>query len=143
MQYNVKNYNPDLHDKFPALSVNQPYASEIGSGLKKIEVRSKPIKFRGTILICSTKQPLIHNLEAGATIAFVEIYDCKPISTFTLKDWIETRIPENERPKKGFGWFLKNPERVIEFPVTGQQGIFNLIYTKGVIIKYPLYAKLK
>ena len=145
MQINVKNYDPEQHDKFPALSVNQPYASQIGTGFKKIELRSRPIKFRGKILICSTKNPVISDMECGCTIAFVEVYDCKPISEFTESDWIETRVPEPiyKKMKKGYGWFLRNPKRVIEFPVIGQQGIFNLIYSKGVIMEYPIYARVK
>ena len=32
---------------------------------------------------------------------------------------------------------MRNPRRVVEFPIKGQLGIYNLVYTKGVITEYP------
>lgn len=144
MQHSMKIYNPEIHDKFPALSVNQPYASKIATGEKPIEIRTKPIKFRGDLMICSTKNPVIKDMECGTTIALVELYDCKPISELTPEEWKSTQIPfeKYSKMKKGYGWFLRNPRRVIEFPVSGQQGIFNLVYDKDLIICYPTHIKI-
>ena len=32
---------------------------------------------------------------------------------------------------------MRNPRRVVEMPIKGQLGIYNLVYTKGEIIQYP------
>ena len=32
---------------------------------------------------------------------------------------------------------MRNPRRVIEMPIKGQLGIYNLVYTKGCIVEYP------
>lgn len=146
MQYKNEEYNPILHDKFKALSVKQPYAEYIASGIKCVEVRSKPTKYRGQLLICASKsgQPEENTSGFGCCLAFVELYDCKPFAELTPNDWESTRLPGDViesliKSDNGFGWFLRNPQRVIEFPVKGQLGIFNLVYTKGVIIRYPTH----
>lgn len=139
MQYSNKDYNEEIHDRYKALTVKQPYASNIVNGTKLIEVRRRPTKYRGDLLICSSASPVIHGLLSGSTLGFVELYGIKPISEFTAEDWENTLIPEDQRHlfKKGFGWLLKNPRPVIEFPVKGQLGIYNIVYTKDTIIEYP------
>lgn len=144
MQYNNKDYNPSLHDRFKALSVKQPYAGYIATGEKKIEVRTKPTNYRGELLICASKdgKPKEETPGYGCTLAFVNLYDCKPLSELTPEEWEQTKLPYYLMKKlkengKGYGWFLKNPRKVIQYPVKGQLGIFNLVYTKDVINEYP------
>ena len=157
MQFENKNYNPSVHDRWRALTVKQPYASALVTvggnrnfgeepnlkmytlGIKSIEVRSRATSYRGDILICSSAKPEIAGLISGATLGLVELYDIKPVSEFTREDWENTRIPEEKRKliKGGYGWLMRNPRRVVEFPVKGQLGIYNLVYSKGVIFEYP------
>lgn len=139
MQYKSNEYDPDKHDRFKALVVKQPYAEDLATGAKTIEVRSRRTNYRGDVLICSSKSPKIPPYLNGACLALVELYDVKPISEFTPEDWNATRIPIEKRKTitKGYGWLMRNPRRVIEFPVHGQLGLFNLVYTKGVIEQYP------
>lgn len=149
MQYKNSEYKEDEHDRFPALTVKQPYATHLVTcdkdidgtiyGVKSIEVRSKNTKFRGDILITSSATPVLPGLESGVALGFVELYGVKPIKEFTNEDWENTRIPKDERHKykKGYGWLIRNPRRVIEYPVKGQVGIWNLVYTKGDIMTYP------
>jgi hypothetical protein len=157
MQFENKQFNPDIHDRWRALTVKQPYASALVTvggnrnfgeepnlkmytmGLKSIEVRSRATSYRGDLLICSSAKPEIAGLMSGATMGLVELYDIKPVSEFTPEDWENTRIPEEKRKfiKGGYGWLMRNPRRVIEFPVKGQLGIYNLVYSKGVIFEYP------
>ena len=108
-------------------------------GKKTIEVRSKNTSYRGDVLICSAASPVYPGMESGVTLGLVELYDVKPIKEFTPEDWENTRIPKEKRAKitKGYGWLMRNPRRVIEFPVKGQLGIYNLVYTKGCIVEYP------
>lgn len=150
MQFNSKEYDPEKHDRWRALTVKQPYANDLVTaaykdengvvyGRKSIEVRSKKTSYRGDVLICSSAKPVYPGMESGVTLGLVELYDIKPIKDFTPEDWENTRIPKEKREKitKGFGWLMRNPRRVVEMPIKGQLGIYNLVYTKGEIIQYP------
>ena len=121
MQYNNKDYKPKLHDRWRALTVKNPYATQLVTAA------------------CSSANPVIAGYESGVTLGLVELYDVKPVAEFTPEDWENTRIPPEKRKSitKGFGWMMRNPRRVVEFPIKGQLGIYNLVYTKGEIIQYP------
>lgn len=150
MQIDKKDYNPDQHDTFKALTVKQPYADlltrvvfrdesgEYHAG-KTIEVRTRNISYRGDLLICSSAKPVDPwgRHPAGVTCGFVELYDTKPIEQFTAEDWAATCIPEKDRPRKGYGWLMRNPRRVVEMPIKGQLGLYNIIVPKGDITVYP------
>lgn len=154
MQIKKEEYNEELHDKFRALCVKQPYADlltrvvfldESGEyhAEKTIEVRTRNINYRGDLLICSSAKP--NNLPgrmAGVTCGFVELYDTKPVEEFTPEDWAATCIPEDQRPNKGWGWFMRNPRRVVEMPVKGQLGLYDIVVPKGDITEYPKEVKI-
>lgn len=150
MQIDKKDYNPELHDVFTALSVKQPYADLLTQvsfrdnkgeyhAYKTIEVRSRNTKFRGDLLVCSSAKPVdpLGRHPNGVTCGFVELYDVKPVSEFTEKDWEETCIPKNQRPRTGYGWMMRNPRRVVEMPIRGQLGFYKLIVPKDDITEYP------
>ena len=148
MQIDRKDFNPDQHDVYKALSVKQPYADlltrvvfrdESGEyhAEKTIEVRTRNTNYRGDLLVCSSSKPEIPGRMSGFTCGFVELYDVKPVEDFTAEDWAATCIPENERPRKGYGWMLRNPRRVVEMPIRGQLGVYNLIVPKDDITEYP------
>ena len=150
MQIDKKDYNPDQHDVFKALTVKQPYAdlltrvvSRDESGEyraeKTIEVRTRNITYRGDLLICSSAKPVDPwgRHPAGVTCGFVELYDTKPVEQFTPEDWAATCIPEKDRPRKGWGWLMRNPRRVVEMPVKGQLGLYDIIVPKDDITEYP------
>lgn len=148
MQIDRKDYNPDQHDVYKALSVKQPYADlltrvvfwdESGEyhAEKTIEVRSRNTNYRGDLLVCASAKPELPGRMSGVTCGFVELYDVKPIEQFTPEDWAATCIPEKDRPRKGYGWMMRNPRRVVEMPIKGQLGVYNLIVPKGDITEYP------
>ena len=148
MQIDRKDYNPDQHDVYKALSVKQPYADlltrvvfldESGEyhAEKTIEVRSRNTNYRGDLLVCASAKPELPGRMSGVTCGFVELYDVKPIEQFTPEDWAATCIPEKDRPSKGYGWMMRNPRRVVEMPIKGQLGVYNLIVPKGDITEYP------
>lgn len=149
MQFDNKNFNPEQHDRWRALTVKNPYATQLvtvayeDNGItyaeKCIEVRSKNTPYRGDLMVCSSANPVIAGMESGVTLGLVELYDVKPIKDFTPEDWAQTRIPEEKRKHitKGYGWLMRNPRRVVEFPIKGQLGIYNLVYTKDIITEYP------
>ena len=153
MQIDKKQYNPEQHDVFKALTVKQPYADLLTRVVyrdengeyhaeKTIEVRTRNTNYRGDLLICSSAKPVLPGRESGVTCGFVELYETKPVEQFTPEDWAATCIPENERPRKGFGWLMRNPRRVVEMPIKGQLGVYNLIVPKDDITEYPRVVAL-
>lgn len=148
MQLDKNKYNPDIHDKFRGLSVKQPYADLLTKATyrdedgnyyadKTIEVRTRNTNYRGDILICSSKNPVIEGRESGVTCGFVELYETKRVEDLTEQEWVETCIPFNQRPRKGWAWFVRNPRRVVEMPVKGQLGFYDIVVPKGDITEYP------
>lgn len=148
MQIDKKDYNPEQHDVFKALSVKQPWADlltrvvfrdESGNfhAEKTIEVRTRNTNYRGDLLICASAKPELPGRLSGVTCGFVELYDTKPVEEFTPEDWAATCIPENQRPRTGYGWMVRNPRRVVEMPIRGQLGVYNLIVPKEDITEYP------
>lgn len=148
MQIDKKDYNPEQHDVFKALSVKQPWADlltrvvfrdESGNfhAEKTIEVRTRNTNYRGDLLICASAKPKLPGRLSGVTCGFVELYDTKPVEEFTPEDWAATCIPENQRPRTGYGWMVRNPRRVVEMPIRGQLGVYNLIVPKDDITEYP------
>ena len=150
MQIDRKKYDPEIHDLFHALTVKQPYADLLTKAVardengnyhaaKTIEVRTRNTKFRGDLLICSSAKPVDPwgRYLSGVTCGFVELYDTKPVEEFTPEDWAATCIPEDQRPRKGFGWLMRNPRRVVEMPVKGQLGVYGIVVPKDDITEYP------
>lgn len=148
MQIDKKKYDPEQHDVFKALSVKQPWADLLTRvvyrddkgeyhAAKTIEVRTRNTQYRGDLLVCASLKPAIPGHLSGVTCGFVELYDTKPVEQFTPEDWAATGIPEKDRPRTGFGWLMRNPRRVVEMPIRGQLGVYNLIVPKGDITEYP------
>ena len=150
MQIRPEEYNEELHVKIRALCVKQPFADLLTRVVfrdengeyhaeKTIEVRTRNTSYRGDLLICASKTPVIPGRLSGVTCGFVELYDTKPIEDFTPEDWDATGIPPEDRHKyrKGFGWMMRNPRRVVEMPVRGQLGLYNIVVPKDDITEYP------
>jgi len=148
MQIDKKQYNPEIHDKYRGLSVKNPYASwltrieyvdedGIAHARKTIEVRSRNTTYRGDVLICSSAKPVLPGMMSGVTLGFVELYDVKRVEDFTAEDWAATCIPVQDRPKRGYGWMMRNPRPVVEMPVSGQLGFYDVVVPKNDIVEYP------
>ena len=153
MQIDKKDYDPALHDCFRALCVRQPWADlltvpvrqdEFGAfhADKEVEIRSKRTNYRGDLLICASAKPVLPGRPAGCTVGLVELYDCKPVREMTPDEWADTCIPERDRPREGYGWFVRNPRRVVEMPVKGQLGIYTIVVPKDDILEYPRYMEI-
>lgn len=153
MQIDKKYYNPEWHSVYKALCVKQPYADLLTVAVfrdsegnyhaeKTVEVRSRKTNYRGDILICASAKPVLPGRDAGVTCGFVELYDVKPVEEFTEGDWRATCIPVDKRPSTGFGWFMRNPRRVIEMPIKGKLGIYDLVVPKDDIMEYPRVVAL-
>lgn len=152
MQFKFDEFDPEEHDLFKALTVKQPWASALcreydlipGIADKSIELRTMNTKYRGDLMICSSQIPVISGLQNGCTIGLVELYDVKKVEDFTPWDWECAMFPGGKgvQKKYRYGWMMRNPRQVIEFPVSGQLGLWNLVFTKDLIIEYPRYVKI-
>lgn len=94
-----------------AISIKQPWANQIIFGNKKIEYRSWPTKYRGDVLICSSKKSepgACASALIGHAIGIVEIVDC----TGNHED--------------GFEWHLETPRPITPFPVKGKLSFFEV-----------------
>lgn len=113
-----------------ALSIKQPWAELIASGVKTIETRTWATKYRGPLLICSglCVDATAHfasidlsKLEYGMAVASADLVGCRPMAHEDESDakceWTDGR----------FAWVLQNVHRIeVPFAVRGQLGLFNV-----------------
>jgi hypothetical protein len=104
---------------YKAISLKQPYANLVAEGKKTIETRKWTTKYRGDLLICSSKNPNIH--PAGYALCMVELYAIIP-----MKKVHEEKACIKVYPG-AYAWFLKNL-RVLPrpIPIKGSLGIFKV-----------------
>ena len=111
-----------------ALSIKQPWASLIASGVKTIETRRWNTNFRGTVLIVSSLNPVINDLPTGKAIAIAEIYDCKPM-TLQCEKFAYCEIYQG-----AYSWFLRNIIPIPHFKVKGQLRLFDVSLPEDIQI---------
>lgn len=111
--------SPRTSKSIQALSVRQPYANQIATGRKTIEVRNWTTKHRGPLLICASQTRAAAGDEpVGVSICVVELLDVRPM---TRRD---------ERPagcKAGPGllaWVLGEARPVEQIPIKGRLRLF-------------------
>jgi hypothetical protein len=116
----------------PALSVHQPWGELIARGRKTIETRTWATRYRGPLVICSTRlepDPQLcdaflmpaASLPLKATICLVRLVGCEPM----------TRHHERAACCEGFpgavAWIMEEPVRIAEpFAFRGQPGLFRV-----------------
>lgn len=119
-----------------ALSVKQPWASFIVTGEKTVECRTWPTKYRGELLICSSKgdgyldytdEGLSEDmlLPGGMALGVVELLDCRRMTKADLENAVLPAEWE-EDALEGFAWHLKTLYEIIPVPVKGKLGIYNI-----------------
>ena len=110
------------------LSVKQPWAALIVSGIKDVENRSWPTSYRGRILIHAAKQPdrlavlpkfkgtVLPRVEGvyGAIIGSVEVVDC-----------VRDHASRWAQPDQ-WHWLLRDAEPCIPVPYTGSMKLFDV-----------------
>jgi len=108
-----------------ALSVKQPWANMIASGVKTIETRKWSTVYRGQILIVSSRTPRIE--PAGCAVAVAKLVDCRPMVSDDEEeaccDWYSG----------AFAWVLTNIRQVRPIPVRGQLGLFEIDVNPGAL----------
>lgn len=146
MQIDRKAYDPAQHDKYKALCIKQPFADlmtraeyrdEEGAyhAAKAVEIRRAETGFRGDVLICAAARPQSPVLQTCCTCGLAELYDVKPVAELTEDEWRDACV--KDRPATGYAWLFRNPRRVVEMPVKGQPGFYDLVVPKGDITEYP------
>lgn len=117
-----------------ALSVKQPWASYLVCGVKTIECRSWPTKYRGDLLICSSKGDAIIDFEdldegvilpGGMALGVVNLFDCDRMK----KEYLDAAMTPEEWDNevlKGFAWHIKPVFEIIPVPIKGKLGIYNI-----------------
>ena len=108
-----------------ALSLHQPWASQIAAGSKTIETRTWSTSYRGDLLIVSTLSPKVMGLPLGKALCIVNLVDCHPM----------TRDDEQAARCRwfngAFAWVLDDLRPIVPFRVKGQLGFFDVILPKG------------
>jgi hypothetical protein len=142
-----------------ALSVQQPFAFEIMSGEKTIEVRTWDTLHRGDLLICSSGRPALSREDMeemeeeygctflyGYALCIVSIADVR-----LMKKGDEEDALEDEINPEAYSWVLEDVRPVIPFPVKGRQGLFEVDeklitlspfrYDDTVVVKSDVHAQ--
>jgi len=104
-----------------ALSIKQPWASMIARGEKTIETRTWRTKYRGPLLIVSSKKPVIKGLPAGMAIAVVDLVDCRPMTPGADEEAARCDVYPGAH-----AWVLKNRRHINPFSVRGQMGLYEI-----------------
>jgi len=104
-----------------AISIKQPWASLIATGVKTREIRAWTTEHRGSLLICSSRQPIIDGHRHGQALCIVDVVECRPMNQ---DDCPFACLPE-VLPGH-FAWELKNVRLIKPFPVMGQLRLFDI-----------------
>lgn len=123
-----------------ALSVRQPWANLIASGVKTIEIRTWKTKYRGNLLICASKKidgaaesafkRTIYQFELkpsdlGVAVCVANLIDCRRMN----RD--DTQAALCNPPDAGaYAWVLEDVKRIKPFHVKGQLGLFEVEFAK-------------
>lgn len=110
-----------------ALSVRQPWVHQIAIGAKTYEVRSRPCKYRGPLVLVASvavsKHPAAAGIEMsehrGQAVCVVDLVDCieghPGLASGALID-----------PTGQWCWVMRNPRPVEPLPIKGQLALWRL-----------------
>lgn len=101
-----------------AISLRQPWANMIARGQKTIETRKWSTRYRGPLLIVSSKEPAIEPV--GMAVALVRLVD---IRRMVKTDETAACCPLYPG---AFAWIIEDIKRVKPFPVKGHLGIYEV-----------------
>ena len=132
-----------------ALSLWQPWASLMASGLKTIETRHWPTHYRGLLAIHAAKRPVGwrerglldewaeeayisyviagSDFPLGAIVALVELYSCTPAVQLAETGLSDSELEFGNFSDDRWAWITRNPQAINPpIPYRGRQGIFNI-----------------
>jgi len=125
-----------------ALSIWQPWASAIASGVKQYETRSWPTKYRGPIAICASKKwnDDLFELAAeylgrwpgfpedwplGAVVATAHLVECRRTEDM-IADIGLMEITLGDFSPGRFAWRLESVVKIPPIEYRGRQGLFEI-----------------
>jgi hypothetical protein len=103
----------------PALSVKQPWASLIAQGKKTIETRVWSTRYRGPLVICSSKEPA----DLGPTGQALCVMMLKACRRMTKADEPAARCEVYDR---AVAWCFGKRWDLLPFRVRGERGLFTV-----------------
>lgn len=92
-----------------AISIKNPFATQILRGTKNIEYRTWDTKHRGDLLICSSANPQVPGMMSGCALCVVELVDTQYDSANDV-----------------YEWHLSNVRKIKAFPVKGKLNFFEV-----------------
>lgn len=100
-----------------ALSVRAPWAEMIASGLKTIEVRSRPTHYRGQLLICQSG--------GGGAVAIVEVVDCRKLTDAddAASGGVWSKFPA---ARGHYAWVVRLIRRVTSDTIKGRLSFYDV-----------------
>ena len=120
------------------LTLKQPYASLVASGIKEYEFRSWKTNYRGKILIhagCGIEKEELKRLDrlkldypSKKIIAIAEIEDCLELNDELNKKIIsQNNIAYGNKYRNGYAWKLKNIKKIkYDKEIKGKLGLWNI-----------------
>lgn len=133
-----------------AISVQQPFAFEILSGRKTIEVRTWDTLYRGDLLICSSGKPAFAREdmkemeeEYGCTFLYGQA-QCvvRLVEVRLMRQGDEEEALMEEIDPEAYSWVLEDVRPVIPFPVKGKQGFYEVDDRLVTVSPYPYGASV-
>lgn len=103
-----------------AISLKQPWATMIANEEKTVETRTWPTRYRGDILIVSSKNPKIDGLPAGQALCVVELVDCRPMK----KE--DEQAAQCHWYNGAWAWVIRNRRPVVPVHIRGTLGIYQV-----------------
>ncbi len=103
-----------------ALSVKPIWAGLIEAGLKTIEVRSRNTRYRGPLLICTSKRPIEASVPGGVTLCIVDLVDSRPMTRADEAEAGCAYVPGL------WAWELRRPRAVPRVAVTGRLSFYDV-----------------
>jgi hypothetical protein len=142
-----------------AINIEQPFAFEIMSGRKTIEVKDWDTLYRGDLLVCASRKPAFSREDMeqmeddygctflyGQALCVVRLPDVRP-----MRKGDEDKALVDEVDPEAFSWVFEDVRPVIPFPVKGQNGLFEVEdslvtlspfrYDEPVVVKKGTRAK--
>ena len=108
-----------------ALTVRQPMAWAIMEGIKPIENRSQPTRYRGPLLIHSAVAPTDAATLADGTPVPKRLVYGAILGSVTLVDCVElAAAPSSPFASGPWCWILRDPKPIAPIPIAGQLGLW-------------------
>jgi len=101
-----------------ALSIKSPWIDKIRDGYKTIETRTWSTKYRGTLILVGSKEPL--GPYAGKACCKVKLVNCRPMTKEDEKDAM------CEYKEGLYSWMFEDKEKIDPYEQKGAQGLFEI-----------------